>query len=466
MNRVFQIDAFGRFNSFYGKPECRFVVLNLYKGICQSCDAKIVGDAYHVAHIISRTHPTLMEKYFPGLDVDNLLNLQLSCPSCNLKVSNFVLDTPLLLHTFTCSARAISLRLSSVMARLCSESKPVQMSGVDPKICTDVLHISMGELYDISTDWHGAVVISNDKLKDRIRQEMTLALGYEPDDWAVYSTLTEAIGNFKDLIQVNGSRMSWIGVKKPEWWTEAYARRYSRDGSDIPNSTNKDGSIITDDLADGIYLDQDELNGRQGLWIPLRTETQRWFCDVIGTIVRTRRKLETQTDHKRYVVLDEDAWHSLCDCFEQLTYVESGLGISAKRLKAPEAFMHFAVTDGELYMHDEGRVIPEEVIRLCRVAGETTIWGDGIVLRWTKIKSWLEHGFALAELGAQKAVGPHLVRINDERLQWRWVPQLPRTIGKTRDQVQREAEAETMLHSKRGRRRINKAFVWVSPVVV
>lgn len=466
MNRVFQIDAFGRFNNFYGKPECRFVVLNLYKGICQSCDAKIVGDAYHVAHIIARTHPALMEKYFPGLDVDNLLNLQLSCPACNLKVSNFVLDTPLLLHTFTCSARAISLRLNSVMVRLCSESKPVQMSGIDPKICTDVLHISMEELYDISTDWHGAVVLSNDKLKDRIRLKMTQVFGCEPDDRTVYSTVEEAIGYFKDRIQVNGSCTSWRGMKKPGWWTKAYARCWGRDGCDIPNSANKDGSIFTVDLADGIYLDQDELNERQGLWIPLRTETQRWFCDVIGTIVRTRRKLETQTDHKRYVVLDEGEWRGLCECFEQLTYVESGLGISTKQLKAPEVFMHFAVTGGKLYMHDEGHVIPEEIIRLCRAAGETTIWGDGTVLRRTKIKAWLERGFALAELGAQKAVGSHLVRIDDEHFRWRWVPQLPQTIGKTRDQVQKEAETEATLRAKRGRCRISKDSVWVSPAVV
>jgi hypothetical protein len=66
MNRVFQIDAFGRFNSFYGKPECRFVVLNLYKGICQSCDAKIVGDAYHVAHIIAHS-PSTHGEVFPRI---------------------------------------------------------------------------------------------------------------------------------------------------------------------------------------------------------------------------------------------------------------------------------------------------------------------------------------------------------------------------------------------------------------
>jgi hypothetical protein len=164
--------------------------------------------------------------------------------------------------------------------------------------------------------------------------------------------------------------------------------------------------------------------------------------------------------------LDEGEWRGLCECFEQLTYVESGLGISTKQLKAPEVFMHFAVTGGKLYMHDEGHVIPEEIIRLCRAAGETTIWGDGTVLRRTKIKAWLERGFALAELGAQKAVGSHLVRIDDEHFRWRWVPQLPQTIGKTRDQVQKEAETEATLRAKRGRRRISKDSVWVSPAVV
>jgi hypothetical protein len=70
------------------------------------------------------------------------------------------------------------------------------------------------------------------------------------------------------------------------------------------------------------------------------------------------------------------------------------------------------------------------------------------------------------ELGAQKAIGSHLVRIDDEHFRCRWVPQLPHTIGKTRDQVQKEAEAEATPHAKGEKRQISKDFVWVSPMAI
>jgi hypothetical protein len=112
-----------------------------------------------------------------------------------------------------------------------------------------------------------------------------------------------ALGRFASLRIRNGckgySDVNPTTGRYIQWWIEACSRCWGHDGCYVPSSANQDGSIFTIDLADGIYLDQDELNERQGLWIPLRTETQRWFCDVIGTIVRTRRKLETHTDHKR-----------------------------------------------------------------------------------------------------------------------------------------------------------------------
>lgn len=453
MNRVFRSEDFERFNGFYGKAECRLVVLNLYKGICQSCDAKIADDAFHVAHIIPRTHPGLMAKYFPTLDVDNLLNLMLSCPSCNLKVSNFVIDSPLLLHTFNCSAKAISQRFDAVTALLSIDERPVIMRVDDSRICTDVLHLDVNELADISSNWNGAVVISNTRLQDRIRNEMAQVFGHEPDETWVYATLEEAISYFKDRLHVNGRSMSLQGVRNPSWLTEAYSICADRNENDDAK------------LADGIYLDQVELKERQGLWIPLRTETQRWFFEVIGTLVHTRRKLDAVADHKRYVVLEEGRWRDLCDCARQLMYVQAGLGIPGKRLAVPEVLTHFTVSDGELYIHDD-QTIPDEVQRLCLATGESTIWSNSSVLKRSKLKSWLSRAFVLAELGAQKALGPHLVWVEDSQYPRRWAPPLPRSPGRTRELVQQQFEATTRSRTKRHKRQSESDEIFVPQMLL
>ncbi|WP_131723330.1 MULTISPECIES: HNH endonuclease signature motif containing protein [Burkholderia] len=444
MSHVFNVEDFIHLNSFYSNPQCRRVVRDLYKSKCKSCDEEIVGDDYHVAHIISRSHPELMEKYLPGLDVDNLLNLKLSCPTCNLKESNFVLDTPILTHNFNVSAKAISLRLKSILEKLNSNEKQIAISSVDSKICTTILHIEIDEIRRNSSDWHGALAIPQRYLDDRTRTAMAQAFGADAHGFSLYETLAEALHYLNDSVQVNGTTYSCRGKRKPAWWVKAHSHLWS----ETRGRQSIEDAIRSAGLTDIVLLDPDELSERQGLWIPLRNESQRWFYDVIGTIIRTNRKIDRQRS-KRYVVLAENEWYWLNDCFDRLTYVEAGIGVSTPRLKAPEAFVHFTSDKGKLHIHDEGQNVPDEIKEICRSASEASVWCDGTVMRTGKLKSWLARAFDLAELGACKVTGPDLIRIGDIQTQWKWVPPLPRLKGKTREQIRNEYDANYASKSRR-----------------
>lgn len=434
MDRVFHPEEFKHLNSFYSRSECRAVVLQLYKGKCQSCEKDIVGNEYHVAHIIPRSKPELMNECFPGLNVDNLLNLQLSCPVCNWREKDFVLNAPLLRYNFNCSARVITQRLPGIVAQRNDVKPAVQISGVDPKICTDVLHLSLEDLVPISSDWHGAIVISESKLSKLIRLKMIEAFGFESDDIESYQTFTEAVSYFKDHCRVSNSSIVVTGINKPTWWLEALSSLRSNDEA-YPAGQ---GTLSRPpDMPEGIYLDREEIVARQGLWVPLRTPAQRWFYRTFATLVRTQRMLDSYTPSKRYIVLDEHDWCCLHDCYLKLGHVEAGIGIWTKRIKAPSVLANFSVSDKKLYLHEE-ETLPEEVKNLCRAAADDSSCYCGSVLSKAKLRTWLSRAFALADDGVQKAMGPHLVRVGG----WHWVPQLPKTIGMTLEQVRLETEAD------------------------
>lgn len=104
-------------NGFYRRAECRELVYLLYKKTCQGCQANLENRRDYVSgHIIPRRFPDEFEKYFPGLDVDNLLNLYLLCTRCNIKQSAYFLAFD---HVqgqfFKQSARVIDLRYNRLI---------------------------------------------------------------------------------------------------------------------------------------------------------------------------------------------------------------------------------------------------------------------------------------------------------------------------------------------------------------
>jgi 5-methylcytosine-specific restriction endonuclease McrA len=444
MNRIFQIEDFKQFNGFYGKGNYRLIVLLLYKNVCASCGEPIEKNDYHVAHIIPRTHPALMEKYYPGLDVDNLLNLRLSCPPCNYSESNFVLDTPVLAHRHTHSARVISERLASVLAQLGGPEKSIELGTFDPRICVGALHLGVDELRAFSIDWHGALIIPRCVVETHIQSEMLTKHNLGPDDFSLYSTIEEAVSYFDDHFEVDGTSKYFRGRPKPGWQAAISSLFRDRAGA---GTIERNDAIDVTSLRDGIYLDVQELNEREGLLIPLRTGTQRWFCELFSVILHIHRKVRAQVARKGYVVLDEEEWGALSSCSEKLAHVESGLGIQGKRVKLPEE-VPFGVNDGKIHTHGVATVIPADIEWLCHGANGTFDWAIGFALRRVQLKRWLERAFALAEQGIQQAIGSQLVKIEGDTFH-PWVASLPYTIGKTRDEVCREADAAGTRHRKR-----------------
>ncbi|NYH23817.1 HNH endonuclease [Paraburkholderia bryophila] len=435
MSRVLRQEDFVQYNGFYGKPHCRSVVFHLYGGECATCHRQIERGNFHVAHIIARSHPTLMEKYFSYLDVDNLLNLKLSCPRCNSKESNFVVDALMLQGAFNSSARVISSRLESVLEKLQAIVKRIEMNGADPRICTDVLYIDAGEIRTLAADWQGAVVVPRSELDARVAEAVRNTLGSDGDDWITYQAVEEAIGFFRNHMEIrNGSSYSIDSDGSLPWLNTAKGQLY-REGEfrPIPERVKAAG------LIDGVYLDPDELSKRGGLLFPLRTEVQRWFRDIFVTIVWAQRKLE-RSGHKQYLALDEREWHAICECFDKLSVIEAGIGKVGRRLTIPNVVAHFGMRQNKLCFGEDDISVSDEVRRMCRAVATDSSWGDGALMLKSKLRPWLARAFSIADLAVRQTIGSRLVLVGDERSFYRrWMPRLPKLDGKTVEEVRLES---------------------------
>lgn len=114
---------FKHLNGFYSRKDARETVFRLYKGVCQGCGKPIdSAKEFHVGHIVPQTHPEEFEKRYPGLDVDNLLNLHLLHSRCNIRQSNVFLASEFRLSQMhTLAAKAIVTRLSKALEVLPSQ---------------------------------------------------------------------------------------------------------------------------------------------------------------------------------------------------------------------------------------------------------------------------------------------------------------------------------------------------------
>lgn len=106
-------------NGYYSRPECRDIVYRLYKGKCQGrCQREIALHESDVGHIIPQTKPELLASIFPGIDIHNLINLQLLCQKCNRSVSNVIIEDPLFLNNaLGYSMRVVEARLHKVVSK-------------------------------------------------------------------------------------------------------------------------------------------------------------------------------------------------------------------------------------------------------------------------------------------------------------------------------------------------------------
>ncbi len=438
--RDFCVDDFVRYNDFYGKPYGRRVVLQLYKGKCATCDQIIEGEHFHVAHIIPRSRPDLMEDLLPGLTVDNLLNLRLSCPDCNYKESNFIFRSLFLQHAFNHSARVIASRLESILKDLDGRRAPavtVQMSGADPKICTDVLALDVHEIRGISSEWHGALVIPKAELDARIVGALVGALGVGGEHLA-YETLKEGLSYFRNRLLVEGRSISLSVTGACPWLLQAkeILGQEVRDPGTFPASRQTAG------LIDGVYLDPADLDRRGGLLLPLRTESQRWFRNIFSIILPLLHALRTRS-HKGYLALREWEWGTLCHCYQNLRVIEPGVRRQGRRLGPPDAVAHFTLDGDELLFGDETLEIPGVARQICQTAAVESGFGNGTLVRRAKLEPWLARAFSLADGAVQQIVGPHLIRV-DGQMSSHWVPPLPRLSGRTRDDVRRESAQRFM----------------------
>ncbi|WP_321968082.1 HNH endonuclease [Burkholderia cepacia] len=439
MSRVLREEKFVQYNGFYGKPNCRSVVFQLYEGACVTCRRPIEGDNFHVAHIIARSHPALMKKYFSYLDVDNLLNLKLSCPRCNSKESNFVVDALMLQGAFNSSARIISSRLECVLEKLQTVVKRIEMNGADPRICTNVLYIDADEIRALAVDWHGALVVPRTELDARVAEAMRNKFGSDGDAWDAYHAVEEAIGFFRNHMEIrSGGGYSIDSDGSLPWLNEAKGK-LCREGEFRPIRE----TVLTAGLIDGIYLDPDELSERGGLLFPLRTEVQRWFRDIFATIIRAQHKLERGA-HKKYHALNEHEWHAICECFDKLSVIESGIGKVGKRLKIPDIIAHFGMRQYKLCFGEDDVSVSDEVRHMCRAVATDSAWGDGVLMLKSKLRPWLARAFSIADRAVDQAIGTRLVFVGDERSFYRrWMPRLPNLDGKTREEVRLEASTRS-----------------------
>lgn len=113
-------EEFSRFNGFYKAANARQIIYDLYKGKCAATGRKIDLAEADIGHIIPQSDPGSFEKMFPGLDVHNIINLQLLKASENRKVGNTYAESPLLLAT----AFAYTIRLVRTRYHKVAKSRP------------------------------------------------------------------------------------------------------------------------------------------------------------------------------------------------------------------------------------------------------------------------------------------------------------------------------------------------------
>lgn len=94
----FDLERYKAFNGFYTRGDVRSVLHDIFGGKCSAS-----GDQFDLAdcdidHIVPRSEAEFFAELFPGLDVDNVINLTLLDASLNRKLSNSFPKTDLAVY--------------------------------------------------------------------------------------------------------------------------------------------------------------------------------------------------------------------------------------------------------------------------------------------------------------------------------------------------------------------------------
>ena len=108
--------TYERYNGFYRRPDVRETLYDLYGGKCAATGEEIALSDAEVGHIVPRSQPGLFESLYPGLDVDNAINLHLISKDVNRRNRDGLAPSPHAIHNaISYSARLVENRLPKLM---------------------------------------------------------------------------------------------------------------------------------------------------------------------------------------------------------------------------------------------------------------------------------------------------------------------------------------------------------------
>ena len=401
MTGIFNPDDFALYNGFYRKPQCRRIVFGLYKGKCTGCRERIDANNFHVAHIIPRSRPDLMGALYPGLDVDNLLNLWLSCPQCNLRESNYVITGPGLTRSFNIAAGTIARRLPALLAPPAPRPTSPVITKTDALICTSVLQLKPDDVRCMATAWRGALIVPLASLQARVRHAIIETMGEDGAEELSNDAIDEGLGYCRNRLVLREGSYLLTSTGECQWLQDAETiLQRTIDALDVTK-----GVRYTIDLLGGVYVDAEELTQCGGLRFPLRSKSQRWFHDIFATLFAAQRKLAAQPRGDYWALSDED-WDDLHRCYDKLREMEVRVRKMGRRFAPPYVCGRFDLSGTQLMLDDNAPNLSAEVRQRCRVIAAQSPYGYGALACKAHIKPWLVRAVALTTRAAQLRPDP------------------------------------------------------------
>lgn len=123
------------YNGFYQRQDVRKVVAELYRNKCAITGDDIGFEDGEVGHIVPRARPKIFSDLYPGLDIDNVVNLHWIKKSLNRRNSAAVNPSPLAVASqIAYACEIIDGRLNAIEKRLMSppsakKKKPLKTVG-------------------------------------------------------------------------------------------------------------------------------------------------------------------------------------------------------------------------------------------------------------------------------------------------------------------------------------------------
>jgi hypothetical protein len=140
------IGSYERYNGFYRRANMRKVIYELYDGKCAATGQPINLDEADIGHIVPRSRGDIFEHLYPGLDVDNAINLHLLASWVNKRNNDAFMPAPLVIHNSVSFAASL---VSTKMENVLRYADGVDVSPLRQTIpSTDTAALADLELYD------------------------------------------------------------------------------------------------------------------------------------------------------------------------------------------------------------------------------------------------------------------------------------------------------------------------------